>query len=170
MEGKNNMSAQTSYSYQTPKGVAGSLFDLAPYSIDSRINGETDPGKLKFGMGAVQGTVPGSDVKVPTGADTAAKFEGVVLTGFTNEMNREGDVVIFPGQTVGVLRYGKPWARIADGITVAYGDPLYLITDGADAGLFSNVSTDAIAVQGRFIGTSGSGNIAPVEIFNQSNA
>ena len=101
------MSVQTSYNFATPKGMAGSLFDLAPYSIDSRMNGETAAGTLKFGMGAVQGTTPGSDVKVPATGATAATFEGVVLNGFNTQQTMEGVVEILPSQTVGILRYGK---------------------------------------------------------------
>lgn len=56
---------QTSYNYTTPKGVAGGLYDLAPYQVDSRVNGEATPGVLKFGMGVVQGTTPGTNVVRP---------------------------------------------------------------------------------------------------------
>jgi hypothetical protein len=160
------MSAQTSYSYTTPKGVAGGLLDLAPYSIDSRINGETSKDTLKFGMGVVQGATPGSDVKIPTSAATAAQFDGLALTGFTAQMDMAGDVNVYPAQTVGVLRYGKAWARVVTGLTIAYGDPLYLTTTGANAGLFTNAATSAIALAGRFLGPAGQGDIAPVELFN----
>ncbi|MDR1687281.1 MAG: hypothetical protein LBS21_01555 [Clostridiales bacterium] len=161
------MSAQLSYSYQTPRGVAGGLYDISPYSINSRVNGETEFGKLKFGMGAVQGDSPGSNVKVPTSADTVAKFEGLVLTGHVNEMDMSGDIGINSLQTVGMLRWGKAWARVEEGITVNYGDELYLINDGANAGLFTNESGTNLAINGRFIGGLGTGNIAPVELHNQ---
>lgn len=164
------MSVQTSYNYSTPKGVAGSLFDLAPYSIDSRINGEATVGALKFGMGAVQGSTPGSDVKIPTNSATADVFEGVVMTGFNTQMNMDGVVEILPSQTVGILRYGKAWVRIKNDVTVAYGDPLYLIISGANAGLFTASSDSGetkIAIAGRYIGAKGSGNVAPIELYNQ---
>jgi hypothetical protein len=161
--------AQTSYHYQTPKGIAGGLYDLAPYSVDSRINGEAITGALKFGMGAVQGDVPGTDVKVPVAADTADKFEGLILTGGIQEMNMAGDLKLQPKQTVGVLRYGKAWARVTSGVTAQYGDPLYLINDGESAGLFTNDDEDSFAVNGRFIGLVDSSGIAPVEIYNQSS-
>ena len=32
------MSGQLTYTYHTPKGVAGALVDISPYSIDSRTN------------------------------------------------------------------------------------------------------------------------------------
>jgi hypothetical protein len=159
--------AQLSYTYTTPKGVAGGLYDISPYAVDSRINGEATADTLKFGMGAVQGTTPGTDVKVPATADTADKFEGLVLTGFASEMDMSGTVKLFPKQTVGVLRYGKAWARIADGIVVAYGEPLYLIKTGDNAGLFTNVATSNMPVNGKFIGAADSNSIAPIELYNQ---
>lgn len=159
--------SQTNYSYQTPKGVAGGLYDISPKSIDSRVNGETTADTLKFGMGAVQGANPGTDIKVPTGTDTADKFEGLVLTGYVQEIDMSGDLKLQPKQTVGVLRYGKAWARVISGITVQYGDELYLVNEGEDAGLFTNDSDGSLAIMGRFIGSVDSSNIAPVEIYNQ---
>ena len=163
------MSGQLSYSYQTPKGVAGGLLDISPYAIDSRINGEEEYGALKFGMGAVQGDNPGVNVLIPSTSSAASDFEGVVLTGFTQMMNTEGAANIAPLQTVGILRWGRAWVRLADGITPVYGESLYLIKTGDDAGLFTNDSGGGanFAVNGRFIGGLGSGDIAPVEIYNQ---
>jgi hypothetical protein len=164
------MGVQTTYSYTTPKGVAGGLLDISPYSIDSRINEETDEKSLRYGMGAVVGTSPGKTVLIPSDASTAAQFEGIVLTGFNVEQDRHGEVYVYPKQTVGILKYGGAWARVAPGLTIAYGDPLYLVIDGDDAGLFSNEPTDAIAIGGRFVGGLGTGNIAPVELYNQGAA
>jgi hypothetical protein len=162
------MAVQNSYNYNTPKGVAGGLYDLSPHSVDSRINGETEPDKLKFGMGAVQGANPGTDVKAPTDTDTADKFEGLLLNGFTNEMDYHGDVKIYPLQTVGVLQYGKGWARVVPELTIAYGDPLYLVKSGDNAGLFTNEADGNIAVNGAFGKESGTGNVHLVVIYNQS--
>lgn len=161
---------QTSYNYTTPKGVAGSLYDLAPYQVESRVNGETALGALKFGMGVVQGTAPGTNVVRPTAAATADKFEGLLLTGFTQEMDSTGEVKIKPKQTVGVLRYGKAWARLAKDADVSYGDKLYLVTSGDEAGLFTNEASGNLAVAGRFVGAADSVGIAPVEIYNQMAA
>ncbi len=161
---------QTSYNYTTPKGVAGGLMDLTPYQVDSRINGETKAGALKFGMGVVQGTTPGTNVKLPTAASTADKFEGLLLTGFVQEMDAEGGVAVKPKQTVGVLRYGKAWARLSKDADASYGDKLYLITSGDEAGLFTNKASGNLAVNGRFVGAADSVGIAPVELYNQSAA
>jgi hypothetical protein len=68
--------------------------------------------------------------------------------------------------TLSVIKWGKVWVRLADGLTVNYGDQLYLVNTGNDAGLFANSGEGAIAVNGKFIGGVESGNIAPVELFN----
>jgi len=161
---------QLSYSYQTPRGIAGSLYDLAPYAIVSRLNAEAVPGIMKYGMGAVVGSTPGANVLVPEDGATAAKFEGIVMTGFTNQMDMEGKVNVYPQQTVGILRYGNAWVRIPDDVIPVYGEALYLIVDGDDAGKFTNDDAAGIAIYGRFIGGVGTGSIAPVELYNQKNA
>ena len=164
------MAGQLTYTYQTPKGVAGALVDISPKSIDSRTNEETVMDALRFGMGAMVGSNPGSLVLKPIAAMTANDFEGVVMTGYTQQMTMDGEVHVYPAQTVGVLRWGRAWARVVDGISPAYGDLLYLVTNGANAGLFTNADPGAgngIAINGRFYGGLGNGNIAPVEIYNQ---
>ena len=164
------MSGQLTYTYQTPKGVAGALVDISPHSIDSRTNEETTVDAMLFGMGAMVGSNPGALVLKPTASMTANDFEGVVMTGYTQQMTMDGEVHVYPAQTVGVLRWGRAWARVVDGVTPEYGDPLFLVTDGADAGLFTNTDPgtgNGLAINGRFYGGLGNGNIAPVEIYNQ---
>jgi len=163
------MSGQLTYSYQTPRGVAGALVDISPYSIDSRANEETVIDAMLFGMGAVVGSNPGVNVLVPASTNTASDFEGVVMTGYTQQMTMGGEVHVYPAQTVGVLRWGRAWARVVDGVTPVYNDPLFLVNDGPDAGLFTNDDGggDNLAINGRFYGGLGNGNIAPVEIHNQ---
>ena len=160
---------RTNYNYQLPRGVAGSLYDLAPYAIVSRINDETERGRMKYGMGAMQGSSPGATVAVPTGGRQAREFEGIVMTGFTTEMDMDGNVNIRHQQTVGVLRYGNAWARIPEGVEPSYGQNVFLVTNGANAGLFTNAAAGNMAISARFIGGRGTGNIAPVELFNQKN-
>lgn len=164
------MSAQTNYTQATPRGVAGGLYDLSAHAIVTRLNGETG-NTMKFGMGVVRGSTPGSDVKIPAAGATAAKFEGVTVNGYTTEMDREGAVTLPPMASLGVLQYGKIWARTKAGITPAYGDPVHLIISGDDAGLFTNATVEgsSVEVKGRFIGGKGTGNVAPVELFYQAN-
>lgn len=164
------MSVQTSYGFATPRGIAGGLFDLTPYSIDSRLSAEGD-GVLKYGMGVVQGDNPGTNVKKPVAASTIAVFEGIALNGLSTQQNMVGEVAILENQTVGVLRFGRCWARVPDGVTPAYGNALHLIIAGANAGYFTNAEVDAgsiIAVNGRFIGPAQNG-LAPAELFNQAD-
>ena len=162
------MSGQLSYGYQTPKGIPGGLVDINAYSIDSRVNDEASPDVMKFGMGAMRGSVPGTNVLVPAAGMTAEEFEGVIMTGFTNQRNMAGDVMIHPLQTVGILRWGRAWVRVDPAVTPAYGDPLYLITAAGDTrGMFTNDPSGNLAINGRFIGGLGTGSVAPVVIYNQ---
>ena len=159
------MSVQTAYNFYTEKGVAGGLYDLSHHDVNSRRN-ECEDGVLKFGMGVVVGTVKGAQVKLPASGASLASFEGITVNGFSTEMDMDGAVAVKNEATVGVLTHGRVWARIKAGITPAYGDALYLITAGANAGLFTNATeTNAIAITGgKFVGTKGTGDIAPVEI------
>jgi hypothetical protein len=157
--------AQLSYGYFPVKGYAGGLFDLRPYQDDSFINGETDNTKMKFGMGLV--TSDGVKVTVPTSSDTADKFIGMALQNNTTEYDLEGNLQVKSGVTIGVLRYGAGYGRVAPEITVAYGESVYLINTGTNAGYFTNVATDNMPVNAKFIGITESNGIAPIEFYNQ---
>lgn len=165
---------QMNYNQATPNGVAGALVDLSAHVVDTRLNESGTA--LKFGMGVVHGTTPGSDIKIPVAGTTAAEFEGVVVHTYANEMDMSGAVAIQPFSALSVMRYGRIWVRLEADITPAYGDPLYLIIDGDDAGAFTNTAdtpTDGataktVAVKGRFIGGKGTGDVAPVELYNQN--
>lgn len=133
--------AQTSYSYGTPRGIAGGLVDLNDYTIDARCN-EADNGTLKFGMGVVTGTKAGANITVPTSAATAAQFEGVVTNKRTHEMAMDGSVSIAKNETLGILRRGRVYVRVKDGAAPEYGADLYLITGGANAGYFTTSDDD----------------------------
>ena len=163
------MNTQKTYNYQPPRGVAGALVDISPYSIDSRVNSEELVDAMRFGMGVVVGNNPGVDVQVPTDASTEADFEGIAMTSYTQQQTMTGEIHVYPAQTVGVLRWGRGWARVADGVTPVYNDPLFLIIDGDEAGFFTNDDGggDNLPIKGRFYGPLGNGNIAPVELHNQ---
>ena len=162
--------SQTSYGYRQQAAVPGGLRDTSPHSIVARANGETEPGAVRFGMGVVQGASPGANVKLPGGASTAGQFEGVVTAG-VKSIDLQGAVMTGETDTLGILKWGKVWVRLAAGVgAVAYGDALYLVTSGDDAGKFANEESDAIPVNGVFIGGMESGGIAPVELFNQGPA
>ena len=165
------MSAQTRYGYPMPIGAAGGIVDTAPYSIVSRLN-EEESGTMKFGIGVVQGTKPGSGIAVPTSAATVAKFEGITTNNHHTEHDLEG----------GVMTYGRVYARVAEGVEPAYGDSLFIITSGAEAGFVTNnaaavaaegeeAAPTTIAIKGRFLGgVDSTTKVAPVELFNQAQA
>jgi hypothetical protein len=67
-----------------PIGAAGGIVDTAPYSIVSRLN-EEESGTMKFGIGVVQGTKPGSGIAAPTSVATVAKFEGITTNNHHTE-------------------------------------------------------------------------------------
>lgn len=160
------MSAQTVYRFSTPVAQPGGIYDLAPYAVDSFQN-EAANGALKFGMGVVQGTKPGAQVNVPDSNATAAVFEGIVTNRRTSENGMFGGVELFQNITVGVMRYGRIWGLLADNEEPNYGDPVYLVISGDDAGCFAATSTDNVAVKARFLSGAEDG-IALIELFNEA--
>lgn len=159
------MSAQTSYNYSMQIGAAGGIVDLAPYAIDTRIN-EEDTGTMKFGMAVCEGTTPGKTIAIPSA--TAAVFEGVTVNNRSTELDIDGNLAIRKNAAVGVMRYGRVYVRVSDGVTPAYGDNLYMITSGDEAGYFTNASADGTEVKGRFLSAVDStAQIAMAELFMQ---
>lgn len=162
------MSAQTSYNYTMPKGSAGSIYDLSPYTINTR-KVEADDGVIGFGVGVVVGTSAGTGIALPTEASTLDKFEGITVNGYTTEMDMNGNTVVKKNASIGVMEHGKVWGKIKSGLTIAYGDPVHLILSGDDAGLFTNVSSSTtpktLQINGaKFIGTKGDGDVAPISL------
>lgn len=163
------MSAQISYGFSTPIGAPGGIVDLAPHAIDTFLN-ENETGKMKFGRGVVRGTTPGTNVALPTAGATAANFEGIVVNSHTAEYDLEGNIHIRSGASLGVMRYGRVYGVVADRVTPAYGEAVYMIADGAEAGCFTNVSDGNVAIKARFIGgVDATTQVAPIELFNQAH-
>ncbi len=165
------MSAQTRYEFSAITGAAGGIVDLAPYAIDSFINSE-ESGVMKFGIGVVQGSNPGHNVAIPATGATVAKFEGITVNNRTTEFDLEGKMNVRGGSAIGVMRYGRIYARIVKDIEPAYGEALYLVISGENAGCFTNASGDnTIALKGRFMSGKCAGtDVAQVELFNQAQA
>lgn len=173
------MSAQNRYGYSTPIGAAGGIADLAPYAIDTFLNAEAT-GKLRFGMGVVKGEKPGTNINMPVKASTAGDFEGIATNNRTTEYDTEGKLSVRKGVGVGVMRYGRIFGRVSAAATPEYGGSVYLITDGEEAGYFTDTpagtaegSTDpaTIEIKGRFMGGVDTGTqIAVIELFNQAQA
>lgn len=155
------MAVQTKYGFATGKGVAGGIFDMFHYPVDSRFN-EEDNGKLRFGVGVVKGSIAGSNVILPTAESKSADFEGVVVNGFSNQHDLEGKVRIMNNQNIGVMRKGRIWVVLAKDAEPKYGDAIHMIVSGDDAGCFT--TTGGVEIAGRFIGAANDG-IAPIELY-----
>lgn len=165
------MGAQTRYGFFSPIGAAGGIVDLAPYAIDTFLN-EEDNGKLKFGIGVVKGSIPGTNVAIPAVGAKATDFEGVTTNNRTTEYNVDGELFVKKGASVGVMRYGRIYVRVAEGVSPVYGDAIYMIISGDEAGYFTNEGGDnAVAVKGRFLGgVDSASKVATVELYNQTQA
>ena len=83
----------------------------------------------------------------------------------------DGELLIQPKSTVGVLKYGRIWVRLAEGVTPKYGDPVYLVINGAGLGCFKTAADEAntLELNARFIGAKDTSNIAPIELYHQIN-
>lgn len=162
--------AQTRYGFTTPIGAAGGIVDLAPYAIDTFLN-EEENGVLKFGVGVVAGSKPGTNIAMPESGKTAADFEGVTTNNRTTEYSVDGALTVNKGASVGVMKYGRIHVRVANDATPEYGDALYLIITGDEAGCFTNDAGSNVAIKGRFIsGVDSATNIASIELYNQAQA
>ena len=159
---------QTSYGYNTPMGAAGGIVDLAPHYIASFVN-EATTGALAFGMGAVTGTNAGKGVKLPTAESTAATFEGIITNRRTTELDLEGNLTLRNKCALGLMRYGVIYALLADGADPSYGEAVYMVKSGTDAGKFTDSSSSTMAIKGRFLSGAENG-IAIVELFNQAQS
>ena len=159
---------QTSYSYNTPIGAAGGIVDLAPHYIASFIN-EATTGALSFGMGVVTGSAAGEGVKVPVAGSSATDFEGIITNRRTTELDLEGNLSLRNKCALGIMRYGVIYALLADGADPSYGEPVYMVKSGDDAGKFTDSSSSTLAIKGRFLSAAHDG-VAIVELFNQAQS
>lgn len=162
------MNMWTNYSQGMAAGTAGGFYDLSEHAVVSRLNGQADTA-LKPGMGVVQGDKPGSNVKIPATGATLEQFEGIVINDVNREMNMDGELLIQPKTTVGVMQYGRIWVRIVDGVKPKYSDPVYLVINGAGLGCFKTAADSANTLQlnARFLGEKDLSNIAPIELYAQ---
>lgn len=145
------MAAQTNYNYGTSKGVAGGKFDLAFDEVVTRTN-EAEDGVLKFGMAVAVGSAPGHNVTVVGEGTTTV--EGVALCHANTEQDMNGNVVVKKNASLGIIRKGNVWGRLATGITPTYGAKAYVVKTGADAGTFTTASSGTLDIGATF------GNVA----------
>ena len=162
------MGAQTTYNFDTQRGIAGGIYDLSPYAIDTFLN-EENTGDMKFGVAVVAGTTAGKQVKLPVAASSA--IEGVTVNNLTTEYDLAGNLYIRKDAAIGVMRYGRIWVRVATGATPAYGDAAYVVKSTAEFGYFTNSSSSTLAVKGRFLSAKDPvSGLAVVELFNQAQS
>ena len=154
------MSAQLTYKFATPMGVAGGIVDLAPYMIDTFTN-EENTGVMGFGMGVVDGTTAGVNVKLPTATNQI--FEGVTVNNLTTELDMEGKIHIHNKAAIGVMRYGKVYVKLASDVSPTYGAAAYLVCAGDDKGCFTTSSSSTMAINARFVSGAANG-IAMLEL------
>lgn len=140
----------TNYGYQTSPGVAGGIYDISPKRVESRILDSAEG--IHFGQVVVKGTTAGVSVKAPDSTSTAADIEGVVTHAFTQAMDETGKVKFIENQTVGVMQKGKVWVRTSsNATTIAYGAPVYVVTEDAttpkNVGTLTDATDSATKVQ-----------------------
>lgn len=143
------MAAQTTYGYSTPKGVPGGKVDLFHDEVITRMN-EAEDGVLKYGMAVMVGTTPGQTVKLPVSGATAKQIEGVLLCHPNTEQDMEGNVIVKKGVSVGVMRTGRIWGRLATDVTPTYGEAAYVVVSGDDAGTFTDEADGAVDIGASF--------------------
>ena len=124
---------------------------------------------MAFGLGVVKGTNAGFGVKIPVAGSDAGDFEGIVTNRRTTELDLEGDLTLRNKCALGVMRYGVIYALLAEGATPEYGDALYMVKSGDDAGKFTDSSSSTLAIKGRFLSGADNG-VAIVELFNQAQS
>lgn len=158
------MGVQTSYNYGISKGMVGGLYDITYYENNTFIT----PGGIPFGYGVVKGVTPGVDVKLPDTGSTAEDFEGIVQNGFTTMQDMAGKAIPEKDQSIGVLRFGKIWAAVGAAAAPAYDKPVYLITDGKEAGRFTTEedTSTKLLLPLRFINEKDD-DIAPIRVESQ---
>ncbi len=110
----------------------------------------------EFGTAVVRGTDLETEVKVPT-ADTQE------FMGFVEFLqNVSGNIAI--GDDVTLITKGSVAMTVVTAVTVAAGEPAYVVATGADAGKVTNVSTSNIATGAVFGSAKKNDNLAIVRI------
>ena len=81
----------------------------------------------------------------------------------------QGELKLQPKSTVSVMRSGRIWVRLASGVAPKYGDPVFLVINGAGLGCFKTAadSANTLQINARFLGEKDNSEIAPIELFAQ---
>ena len=67
------------------------------------------------------------------------------------------------------MHSGRIWVRLASGVAPKYGDPVFLVINGAGLGCFKTAadSANTLQINARFLGEKDNSEIAPIELFAQ---
>lgn len=122
--------AQLDYNREPIVGIPGQISSLQNTTVKTRSN-DVD---IKFGRGVVAGATPGETVTLPSGAGDS--FEGIAV--FTHKMDINRNESFYEAKdAVSMLTVGTVWVEST--VAVDYGDTVYLINTGDDAGKITNV-------------------------------
>lgn len=156
------MGVQTTYNFGINKGVAGGLFDIAPYENNTYMV----KGAVAFGTGVVSSD--GLNVTVPTADSATADFAGITMNGFTTQQDMKGNVTVEDGQSIGVLKYGNAWAVLGKNAVPGRNKEVYLLISDEEAGCFTTTEDTGSKIQIKANYLDGADNgIAPVRFYNQ---
>lgn len=133
------MAAQINYSFSTPKGIAGGLYDISDHDIVTRMNDEAD-GNISYGVAAVVGKSKGQSIKLPVVSSAKADFEGIVIHAANTEQDMKGKTIVKNGASLGIVKKGNVWGKIVAGCVPEYKKTAYMVVDGDYRGMFTNNS------------------------------
>ena len=132
--------AQRDYGFNMPFGLPGGIYDLSPKMVLTRT---LDSGSsVKPGMGLVKGATGGETVKAVESGSTAPDFEGIFVNGSKQLEHGANGTAAVGADTVGVMMEGHIWGLVVSTAKITYGGAVALITDGDNAGWFTD-STDS---------------------------
>lgn len=158
------MAAQMNYSFSTPAGIAGGLYDLSQHDIVTRMN-EAEDGKMGFGIAVVQGTNKGQSVALPASASVKADFEGIVVHAANTEQDMTGKVIVKKDVSLSIIQKGKVWGKTATGCTAEYGKTAYVVVNGDEVGYFTDSADGTVDIGAKFgVASDSDAGIAVIEI------
>ena len=105
---------------------------------------------MKFGMAVAVGTSAGKTVKVPVVGTTAEQIEGIAIALPNTEQDMNGKVTVKQNTSLGVMKKGNIWGRLATGVTPTYGTKAYVVVSGDDAGTFTTASEGTVDIGAKF--------------------
>lgn len=149
-------------SMRMDKARAGMISDASPKRIRSMA---AEGGLIPFGYGVVTGTDAFAQGKVPT-ANTQ-KFAGVAALTLAMESTYGGTDL--PGyqakDPMDVMTEGAIWVVLEPSSTAAANDPLYLVSQGSNAGRFSKNANDGAGTPVNYISTP----LVVLRVFTETN-